>query len=101
MFWVREPAYLITCVLVSCAAFFLTHIPRSRFKLHLWFDAVAMGVVTATFGSIVRNVLGGESPVILSHEIYVSAALCRAAIFVALAWALVSREHALAGGFLA
>lgn len=124
VFWVREPAYLVACVLVSCAAFFLAHIPRSRFKLHLWFDAVgmalfavtgaekallaeagpivavAMGVVTATFGGIIRDVLGGESPVILRREIYVSAALGGAALFVALAWAGVSREYALAGGFL-
>jgi uncharacterized membrane protein YeiH len=30
VFWVREPAYLVTCVLVSCATFFLAHIPHSR-----------------------------------------------------------------------
>ena len=79
VFWVREPAYLVTCVLVSCAAFFLAHIPQSRLKLLLWFDAVgmalfavtgaekallaeagpivavAMGVITATFGGIMRD----------------------------------------------
>src|SRR4051812_12020215 len=85
VFWVREPAYLVTCVLVSCVTFFLAHIPQSRLKLILWFDAVgmalfavtgaekallndtgpvvavAMGVITATFGGIVRDVLGGET----------------------------------------
>lgn len=124
VFWVREPAYLVTCVLVSCAAFFLAHIPQSRLKLLLWFDAVgmalfavtgaekallaqaapivaiAMGVITATFGGIVRDILGGESPVILSREIYVSAALGGATIFVGLAMADVPREFALAGGFV-
>ena len=34
-----------------------------------------MGVITATFGGIVRDLLGSESPVILSREIYASAAL--------------------------
>jgi uncharacterized membrane protein YeiH len=116
---------LITCVLVSCVTFVLAHIPQSRLKLLLWFDAVgmalfavtgaekalladagpivaiAMGVITATFGGIVRDVLGGESPVILSREIYVSAALGGATIFVALALAGIGREDALAGGFLA
>jgi uncharacterized membrane protein YeiH len=62
--------------------------------------AIAMGVITATFGGIIRDVLGGESPVILSREIYVSAVLGGAAIFVALATAGVPREYALAGGFL-
>src|SRR5829696_8181428 len=100
VFWVREPAYLVTCVLVSCMAFFLAHIPQSRLKLLLWCDAVGMALFAATFGGIVRDVLGGESPVILSREIYVSAALGGAAIFVALALAGISREFALAGGFL-
>ncbi len=119
VFWVREPAYL-----VSCATFFLAHIPQSRLKLLLWCDAVgmalfavtgaekallaeagpivavAMGVITATFGGVVRDVLGGESPVILSREIYVSAALGGAAVFVTLAATGIVREYALASGFL-
>lgn len=37
--------------------------------------ATVMGVVTATFGGVIRDLLGGESPVILSREIYASAAL--------------------------
>ena len=125
VFWVREPAYLVTCVVVSCTAFFLAHIPQSRLKLLLWCDAVgmalfavtgaetaliyeahpivavAMGVITATFGGVVRDVLGGESPVILSREIDVSAALGGATIFVAMAALGIPREYALAGGFLA
>ncbi len=31
--------------------------------------AVAMGVATATFGGIIRDVLGNESPVVLSREV--------------------------------
>jgi uncharacterized membrane protein YeiH len=58
-------------------------------------------VITATFGGVVRDILGGESPVILSREIYVSAALGGAVIFVALALAGIAREYALAGGFWA
>ena len=63
--------------------------------------AVVMGVITATFGGIVRDVLGGESPVILSREIYVSAALLGVTALVALTGLGVSREAALAAGFLA
>src|SRR5262245_35722400 len=105
-FWTKETAYLITCTLVSAVAFFAAHIPQSRYRYILWLDAiglalfavtgaykaidagvdmtaaVALGVITATFGGIVRDVLGGESPVILSHEIYATAALAGAATFV-------------------
>jgi uncharacterized membrane protein YeiH len=92
VFWVREPAYLVTCVLISGVVFFTAHISESRYRLLLWFDAlglalfavtgaerallsgsgpvvvVAMGVITATFGGVIRDVLGGESPVVLSRE---------------------------------
>ena len=125
VFWVREPAYLVACVLVSGLVFFTAHIPQSRYRFLLWLDAiglalfavtgadkalsagadpvvaVVMGVITATFGGIVRDVLGGESPVILSREIYVSAALLGVATFVALIGLGVSREAALVAGFLA
>jgi uncharacterized membrane protein YeiH len=123
VFWVREPTYLIACVLVSGLVFFTAHIPQSRYRLLLWLDAiglalfavtgaekashagadgtvaVAMGVITATFGGIIRDLLGGESPVILCREIYVSAALAGAVIFTSLVALGVSRELALGTGF--
>jgi uncharacterized membrane protein YeiH len=123
VFWVREPAYLITCALVSVLVFFAAHIPQSRYRYLLWLDAiglalfavagaekaaqagaditvaVAMGVITATFGGIVRDLLGGESPVILSREIYASAALAGAAIFAVLIAAGVPRELSAGAGF--
>jgi hypothetical protein len=43
------------------------------------------GVMTATFGGILRDLLGAESPIVLSREIYVTAALAGAASFVAAA----------------
>src|SRR6478752_906744 len=79
VFWVREPAYLGTCVLVAAVVFFTAHIPQSRYRALLAGTgpgaAVAMGVITATFGGVIRDVLGAESPVVLSREIYVTAAL--------------------------
>ncbi|WP_090708059.1 MULTISPECIES: trimeric intracellular cation channel family protein [unclassified Beijerinckia] len=123
VFWVQNPAYLLTCVVVSCLVFFSAHIPQSRQRFLLWIDAiglalfavtgaekalqaetgpivaVAMGVVTATFGGMIRDILGNESPVILSREIYASAALAGALAFVALTGLGVPREAALVGGF--
>jgi uncharacterized membrane protein YeiH len=123
VFWVREPAYLVTCALASVLVFFAAHIPQSRYRYLLWLDAiglalfavtgaekaaqagagatvaVAMGVTTATFGGIVRDLLGGETPVILAREIYASAALAGAAILVALTAAGAPREFAVGSGF--
>jgi uncharacterized membrane protein YeiH len=123
VFWVSEPAYLIACVLVSGLVFFTAHIPQSRYRFLLWLDAtglalfavtgaekawhagadgivaVAMGVITATFGGIIRDLLGGESPVILSREIYASAALAGAVIFTSLLALGAPRELALGTGF--
>jgi uncharacterized membrane protein YeiH len=123
VFWVREPAYLTACVLVSGFVFFTAHIPQSRYRFLLWLDAiglalfavtgadkawhagadgtvaVAMGVITATFGGIIRDLLGSESPVILSREIYASAALAGAVIFTSLVALGAPRELALGTGF--
>ncbi len=123
VFWIREPAYLITCALVSVLAFFAAHIPRSRYRYLLWFDAiglalfavtgaekaanvgsdytvaVAMGMITATFGGIVRDLMGGETPVILTREIYASAALAGAVVFMILTPLGGQRELAIGSGF--
>jgi uncharacterized membrane protein YeiH len=118
VFWVNAPTYLVACVAVSGVVFFTAHIPQSRYQLLLWFDAlglglfavvgaekallmgtgptvaIAMGVITATFGGILRDILGAESPVVLSREIYVTAALAGAASFVAFTAAGLYREVA-------
>jgi uncharacterized membrane protein YeiH len=108
VFWVQQPTALVICIVVSAATFFLAHIPESRYRALLWFDAaglalfcvvgadralhagtsgfvaVAMGVMTATFGGVIRDVLAGESSVILRKEIYVTAALAGASLYVGL-----------------
>jgi uncharacterized membrane protein YeiH len=60
-----------------------------------------MGVITATFGGILRDVLGAQSPVVLSREIYVTAALLGSLVFVALSGLQFSREVAMGAGFAA
>lgn len=124
VFWVRDPAPLIVCLVVAVLVFFAAHVPESRLRLLYWLDAVGlalfavagaekalphgpvvaatMGVVTATFGGVIRDILGGESPVILRREIYATAALLAAAVFLA-ADAVLPREPAaligMAAGF--
>jgi uncharacterized membrane protein YeiH len=44
--------------------------------------AMVMGVLTSTFGGIIRDVLGDEPSVLLKRELYVTAALVGAGVFV-------------------
>jgi uncharacterized membrane protein YeiH len=124
IFWIKEPAYLLTCVGVACATFFVAHILHHRYRYLLWLDAVglalfavsgaanalshgasltisvAMGVASATFGGIIRDILGGESPIILRQEIYITAAFVGATVFVLLAYWGLSQDSAVAIGFI-
>jgi uncharacterized membrane protein YeiH len=123
VFWVKDQVALVICIVVSAATFFLAHIPESRYRALLWCDAaglslfcvvgadraleagagyfiaVAMGVMTATFGGVIRDILGGESPLILRKEIYVTAALAGAAAYVGLVALGVSDAIATGAGF--
>src|SRR3712207_7910321 len=54
---------------------------------------------TTLFRSI-RDVLGNESPVVLSREVYVTAALVGATVFVVLSGLGLERESALGAGLL-
>jgi uncharacterized membrane protein YeiH len=123
-FWVQAPAYVVVCVSVSALVFFFAHIPESRYRVLLWLDAVGlalfaatgaekalnagadamiavcMGVITATFGGIMRDVLGGEVPLILRRDIYVTAALLGAGVFVGVLALGLPRDGALALGFV-
>lgn len=125
VFWVQQPAYVGICVLVAAIMFFVAHIPQSRITLLLWLDAVglalfsvtgaetatiagadpivsiAMGMITATFGGIIRDLLGGETPIVQRPEIYLTAALAGAAVFVGLMRAGIDNDIALVGGFTA
>lgn len=63
--------------------------------------AIAMGVATATFGDVIRDILGSEIPIILRREIYVTAALLGAAVFVFGQQYGLTKEVSLIAGFLA
>ena len=123
--WLLQPLPVALCVVVACAVFAFAHVPRSRYAAVLWLDAlglavfctsgarvaleheasafaaIVMGVITATFGGIIRDVIGGEASVILRREIYVTAALLGAGVFVALEASGLAEELAAVGGFAA
>jgi len=105
VFWVGRSDYLGVCLVAAAAVWF---IKTERWPLTalLWFDAIGlgayavigtskalsyglpplpaitMGVLTACFGGILRDVLAGEPSIILRPEIYVSAAALGASAFV-------------------
>jgi uncharacterized membrane protein YeiH len=61
--------------------------------------AVVMGVITAAVGGIIRDVLGQEPSIILRREIYVTASLAGALVYVAAAGMGLDRlPAALLGG---
>jgi len=105
VFWVQNHDYLLVCAAMALLVYFTAHLIESRYRLLLWLDAVGlaaycvfgawkglivtgsaviaivMGVLTATFGGILRDQLAGEPSVLLRPEIYVTAALAGAAVF--------------------
>ena len=60
-----------------------------------------MGVASATFGGIIRDILGGESPVILRQEIYITAALVGALVYVFMTGWAFAADLAVLAGFVA
>lgn len=108
VFWVAEPHYLIAPVVVSLVMFWGARALNSRYVGLVWADAVgmalfsvtgaskalalgappvvavAMGIMTAAFGGVIRDVLAGESPLVLHKEIYVTAAFAGAGLLVGL-----------------
>ena len=105
VFWVQQPAFIAVCVLIAIGVFFTAHLVEFRYRLLLWLDAIGLasycvmgtmigleygvspyaavvtGIMTATFGGIFRDVIAGEKSVLLSDEIYISAALLGASSF--------------------
>lgn len=125
VFWVERPAYLLVCVGAATAVHFGAHLVEYRYRLLLWLDAaglaayavfgaakglaatgepavaVATGMLTATLGGILRDVLAGEPSVLLRREIYVTAAALGAFAFVAMEASGLPRPVAAGFGFAA
>ncbi len=123
VFWIAEPLYLVLCIGVAVVVFFTAPFLESRFRILLWADAIGlaafsvigaatalqagapagvailMGVITATFGGLIRDVLSREVPLILHREIYATAAAVGATIFVVLQATNVAESVSTAAGF--
>ena len=107
VFWVQRPDYIVAC-LAAALAVWVFGSGQARMKVLLWLDAlgmaaysvvgaakasalgvppfacVVMGVLTACFGGVLRDVLAHEPSILLRREVYVTCALVGAATFVGL-----------------
>ena len=111
VFWVTDQWPLVACIVVSLLTFWAVRHMTRLWRLILWLDAlgmamfavagtqkaatigadpvvcVLMGVMTACFGGLLRDVLSGDKPIIFHKEIYASAATSGAVLWMALGFA--------------
>lgn len=120
VFWVQQPELILLTSGAAVLVFFTAHLLESRYSVIVWLDAlalaiavpagvgiglaagvspvvvVAMGVVTGTFGGLLRDVVGNELPMVLKQgELYVTAAFGGAMVAVALIGVEIPRPVAL------
>jgi uncharacterized membrane protein YeiH len=105
VFWVGQPGYLIVAAATAVIVYFTAHLVWSRYVWLLWLDAVGLsaycvigaakglalgvpapiavvtGIMTATFGGILRDIVTGEPSVLMRREIYLTAALIGASVY--------------------
>lgn len=108
VWWIADPLAVPICLAGAAAATVAQPVIASRLKALIWADALGlsvfavlgaqsalavgapagvaifMGAVTATFGGVVRDVLLNEPPLILKQDIYATAALLGAGVYVGL-----------------
>ncbi|MEC9368213.1 MAG: trimeric intracellular cation channel family protein [Pseudomonadota bacterium] len=101
-FWIADQTYLAVCLAIAVIVYFTAHLLQRRYIALLWMDAVglaaygvlgahialtagagpliaaALGVMTATFGGMIRDLISQEPPLILKQELYATAALAAA-----------------------
>lgn len=106
VFWVRAPDYLWLATGAAVLVYFLARLPAGSRRALIWADAVGlafvsvagtgkalsvgappsiavlMGVITGVFGGIVRDLLVQEPSVLMKKELYITASLAGAVIYV-------------------
>lgn len=122
VFWIERPVYLAVC-LAAGALIWVFGTGTFRARLLVWLDAlgmaaysvvgaakateygaphltaIVMGVMTATCGGIIRDVVAHEPSVLLRREIYITAALLGATVFAGLHYLGVAAFTAGMAGF--
>ncbi|MDO5371545.1 trimeric intracellular cation channel family protein [Paracoccus sp. (in: a-proteobacteria)] len=119
VFWVDRPSLILLAAGAALLVFWTAHLVESRQQWLRWLDAFAlavavpagvgvalaagvspvivvlMGVVTGTFGGLMRDVVGNELPMVLKQgELYITAAFGGALTAVILIWLGLDRSIA-------
>jgi len=105
VFWVHQPNYIVLCVVFATMVYFIAPHIESRYKALLWADAaglslfcvlgaklalesgfsaiiaIVMGLLTATFGGLLRDILCNETTLIMRNEVYATAAFAGALVY--------------------
>ncbi len=108
VFWVKDPGNLLVCAAAAIVVYFSANLLESRYRVLLWLDAIGLaaysvigaakslalgfdstiavvtGIMTATFGGILRDIISGEPSVVMRREIYVTAALAGSLVYILL-----------------
>jgi len=124
VFWIREPVWIVVCLASSAITYFIAPKLASRTKALIWMDAVGlalfavvgtevalnygtspliaicMGVMTATFGGIARDVLCGSNLTLMNEELYITTALAGSLVYFLLSTTDLPYSYDLIGGFL-
>jgi len=114
--WLNEPTLLVVISIGILLAFVFSKKLNSLRKTFFLFDSIGLGLfaiagiqkainfdippvyailcgmITATFGGMLRDILCNEIPIIFRKEIYATAALCGAALYLLLGYTIVPRE---------
>ncbi|MCH9694287.1 MAG: trimeric intracellular cation channel family protein [Gammaproteobacteria bacterium] len=106
VFWISDSRYVAVAIIAALLVFFTSYKPGSRRRILVWMDAmglalfatlgtqislahdtgpliaVMLGVTTAVTGGMIRDIICNEIPLVLSHEIYATAAFAAGLVYV-------------------
>lgn len=113
VWWTQDPTELVLCIVASLVTFFFIRHDISHRRAMVWADAlglsvfgvvgchvamqfgspfliaVFMGMVTATGGGVIRDVLTNQQPMIVCGQLYATAALLGSLSYATLRYAAV------------
>lgn len=125
VFWVRDPTYITICIAAAVATYFIaTHLGSIKRSL-IWLDAIGlslfsvvgakialdqgsgelialcMGIMSATFGGIARDVLVGSTLTLMNEELYITTTVVGVLTYLAMGHLGFPEPGPLIGGFIA
>lgn len=125
VFWIQQPFNIYLCIAASSVTYFAVSLFRQRDMWILWMDAIGlavfaimgaqaallhnappiiaivMGVMTATFGGIIRDVLCAEVLTLMRPEMYITCALFGSLTYVLLHQLAINDSVTLLSAFIA